>query len=245
MRYWHECPPGDGGNPALQMEVYESCALSVAAAGSLVLLATTQWPDFVMILSSECKGRDELIESIDMAGCRAGGIMNRKNRKQLAMSYPLLAVAFLFALGGCAVTAEQCDPRNADMGLGTKLGCSTRGVYAERVTQKERVLLDEQKANQLFRSVYAALQQEQREVGQQRSQQQKQYAELSRSLDALLREIKSKAAGNQQIQQQIAALEKQIETLKQQESPSVLQRRHELQKLQEQIAVLEADLGLR
>jgi len=161
------------------------------------------------------------------------------------MSRYLLSVLGLLAVSGCTVTTEQCDPRNADAGLGTKLGCSTRGVYAERVAQKERVLLDEQKANQLFRAVYASLEQEQREVGQQRSQQQQRYAELSRSLTALLSEIKSKAAGNQQIQQQIAALERQIEDLKQQENPSVLQRRHELQQLQEQIATLEADLGLR
>jgi len=161
------------------------------------------------------------------------------------MSRYLLSVLGLLVVSGCTVTAEQCDPRNADVGLGTKLGCSTRGVYAERVAQKERVLLDEQKANQLFRAVYASLQQEQREVGQQRSQQQQRYAELSRSLAALLSEIKSKAADNQQIQQQIEALERQIEDLKQQENPSVLQRRHELQQLQEQIAVLEADLGLR
>jgi len=163
------------------------------------------------------------------------------------MSRYLLPALCLLAvnIAGCAVTAEQCAPRNAGAGLGTKLGCSTRGVYAERVVQKERVLLDEQKANQLFRAVYASLEQEQREVGQQRSQQQKRYAELSRSLAALLREIKSKAAGNQQIQQQIAALEQQIEDLKRQENPSVLQRRHELQQLQQQIAALEADLGLR
>jgi len=157
----------------------------------------------------------------------------------------LLLLLLTVTLAGCAVTAEQCDPRNADAGLGTKLGCSTRGVYAERVAQKERVLLDEQKAGQLFRAVYASLEQEQREVSQQRSQKQRQYAALSKSLNALLAEIKSKAAGNRQIEQQIADLERQVEDLKQQENPSVLQRRHELQKLQEQIAALEADLGLR
>jgi len=162
--------------------------------------------------------------------------------RYLLMGLSLLTV---FVLGGCAVTAEQCDPRNADAGLGTKLGCSTRGVYAERVAQKERVLLDEQKAGQLFRAVYAALEQEQREVGQERRQQQNRYAQLSRSLDALLSEIKSKSTGNQHIQQQIAGLEQRIEDLKQQENPSVLQLRHEYQQLQEQIAALEADLGLR
>jgi len=102
----------------------------------------------------------------------------------------LLPVVFLLGLTACNVTQEQCDPRNADAGLGTKLGCSTRGVYAERVVQKERVLLDEQKANQLFRAVYASLEQEQRDVGKQRSQQQNRYAELSRSLAALLSEVK-------------------------------------------------------
>jgi len=162
--------------------------------------------------------------------------------RYVLMSLSLLSV---FTLGGCTMTAEQCDPRNTNSGLGTKLGCSTRGVYAERVAQKERLLLDEQKANQLFRTIYASLEQEQREVELERSGQQRQYAALSQSLNALLTEIKGKAAGNRQIEQQIAALEQQIADLKQQENPSVLQRRHELQKLQEQVAALEADLGLR
>jgi len=151
----------------------------------------------------------------------------------------------LGVMSGCAVTPQDCDPRNADAGLGTKLGCSTRGVYAERVVQKQQILLDEQRTNQLFREVYAALNQEQRDVAQQRRAQQDQYAALSRTLAALLAELKTKAAGNQDIQAQIAALERDIAKLKQEQNPSVLQKRHELQTLQGQIEALESDLGLR
>jgi len=118
-------------------------------------------------------------------------------------------------------------------------------VYAQRVQQKEQVLLDEQKANQLFREVYAALEQEQRDVGRQRQQQQTRHAALSRSLSALLSELKSKAAGNQEIERKIAAIEQDIARLQQEKNPSVLQKRHELQKLQDAVSALEADLGLR
>jgi len=156
-----------------------------------------------------------------------------------------LILALSAFLSGCAVTAEDCDPRNSDMGLGTKLGCSSRGVYAERIKEKEQTLLDEQQANQMFRDVYTALEQEKLDVGKQRNQQQARYDALNRSLSKLLGEIKDKAKGNQKIEQKIAEIEKNIAKLQKEESPSVLQKRHELQKLQDQIMALESDLGLR
>jgi len=161
---------------------------------------------------------------------------------RLLRALPLLSAVLL---AGCAVTAQDCDPRNADMGFGTKLGCSTRGVYAERIEQKEKILLDEQQANKMFRAVYEALEQEKREVGQQRRTQQNRHAALNRAISALLAEVKDKAKGNQQIEAKIADLERDLATMRQQPNPSVLQKQHELQKLQEQVTALEGDLGLR
>jgi len=150
-----------------------------------------------------------------------------------------------FSLSSCATSQEQCDPRNANAGFLNKLSCTSHGTYAQRVEQKERILLDEQRTNQLFREVYAALEQEQQQVGQQRRQQQAQSAALKRSLNALLSEISSKTQGNQRMEAEIAEIEKEIERLSQEQNPSVMQRRHELQQLQQHITDLETDLGLR
>jgi len=162
------------------------------------------------------------------------------------MSKSLLIPLLLgLSVSACSTTPEQCDPRNANAGFLNKLGCTSQGTYAQRVEQKERILLDEQRANQLFRDVYEALAQEQQQVGQQRKQQQAQYTALNRSLNALLTEISSKAKGNQRIEAEIAEVEKEIARLNQEENPSVVQRRHELQQLQQRITHLESDLGLR
>ena len=157
----------------------------------------------------------------------------------------LILLAGVDTLAGCAVTSQECDPRNADAGFATKFGCKTQGVYAQRVDEKEKVLLDEQKANQLFRDVYAAIEQERTAVGDDLKSQQTRYATLNKSLGALLTELKSKAKGNQKIEAEIAALEKDLQNINQQDNPAVLQKQVELQKLRNKVSSLESDLGLR
>ncbi|WP_447587997.1 hypothetical protein [Aquipseudomonas campi] len=157
----------------------------------------------------------------------------------------LILLAGVVTLAGCAVNAQECDPRNADAGFATKFGCKTQGVYAQRVDEKEKVLLDEQKTNQLFRDVYASIEQEKASVGKDLATQQAQYASLNKSLNALLNELKSKAKGNQRIEAEIASVEKDLKNINQQDSPSVVQKQLELQKLRSKVSSLESDLGLR
>lgn len=157
---------------------------------------------------------------------------------------PLILLAAIASLAGCAVTAQECDPRNTDAGFATKFGCNTQGVYAQRVDEKEKVLLDEQKTNQLFRDVYAAIEQEKASTGSDLKTQQAQYARLNKSLGALLTELKSRAKGNQRIEAEIASVEKELNSLNQQDNPAVLQKQHELQKLRSKVTSLESDLGL-
>lgn len=159
--------------------------------------------------------------------------------KPIRTFIPALAVVWL---AGCAVTPEQCDPRNADAGFATKFSCSTQGVYDQRVEAKERLLLDEQKANQMFREVHAAIEQERREVGQKLVNQQNQHDALNRSLKTLLDEIKSKARGNQRIEAEIAAVEKELNNVNQQENRTELQKRQEIRKLQNAVNSLQSQL---
>lgn len=158
-------------------------------------------------------------------------------------SFVLLAGVAMLA--GCAVSSQECDPCNADAGFATKFGCKTQGVYAQRVEEKEKILLDEQKTNQLFRDVYAAIEQEKASVGKDLATQQAQYASLNKSLNALLGELKNKAKGNRRIEAEIAALENDLKNINQQENPAVLQKQVELQKLRSKVSSLESDLGLR
>ncbi|MFC0710894.1 hypothetical protein [Azorhizophilus paspali] len=158
----------------------------------------------------------------------------------------LSLVAAGLSLGACAVTPQECDPRNADAGFATKFGCNVHGGYAQRVEQKEKILLDERKTNQLFRDTYAALDKERSEVGRELSRQRDEYAALNKAMNALLAELKQKSRNDQRLQNEIAALEKEMAGInRQNDAKAVAQKQYELQKLRTRLASLESDLGLR
>lgn len=158
----------------------------------------------------------------------------------------LSLLAVTLPLGACAVSPQECDPRNADAGFATKFGCNTQGGYALRIEQKEKILLDERKTNQLFRDTYAALDKERSEVGRELDRQRSDYAALNKAMNALLAELKQKTRGNQRLQGEIAALEKDMAGINRQDNnAAVAQKQYELQKLRTRLAGLEGDLGLR
>lgn len=53
-----------------------------------------------------------------------------------------LKIVFLSAcfLTGCATTATECDPSDADASLLTKLSCDTSGGYRKNITANEQQL---------------------------------------------------------------------------------------------------------
>ncbi|AJE23438.1 hypothetical protein E0E54_22630 [Azotobacter chroococcum] len=157
----------------------------------------------------------------------------------------LSLLAASLSLGACAVSPQECDPRHADAGFATKFGCNVHGGYAQRIEQKEKILLDERKTNQLFRDTYAALDKERSEVGRELDRQRSEYAALNKAMDALLSELKQKTRGNQRLQGEIAALEKDMAGINRQDNVAVAQKQYELQKLRTRLASLEGDLGLR
>jgi chromosome segregation ATPase len=158
----------------------------------------------------------------------------------------LSLLAFTLPLGACAVSPQECDPRNADAGFSTKFGCNVHGGYAQRIEQKEKILLDERRTNQLFRDTYAALDKERSEVGRELDRQRSEYAALNKAMNALLAELKQKGRNNQRLQNEIAALEKDMASInRQNDNTAVAQKQYELQKLRTRLAGLESDLGLR
>ena len=156
-------------------------------------------------------------------------------------------------LAGCATTPQDCDPGNRDAGFISKAGCVYGGHYEQRVQERQAILLDEQKANQLFRATYDALQQESSKVATDLAAQQASVERLSSSVKNLLGEIKSKTAGNQQIEQQITAVETQLQQLQlgmeaacaSGTAMPALQQRQQVAELQVQVQDLQQALGLR
>lgn len=151
----------------------------------------------------------------------------------------------MVALGGCAVTAQDCDPTNRDASLIRKAACDSSGVYSGRVVELEKLVLDEQKMNVMFRDVYNAVEKEKSEVSKELKGKRTEYAALTNSLNALLGELKTKAKGNQAIEKEIADLTKELEDIKNQDSPAVMQKQVELDQLKNKVVDLEQQLGLR
>lgn len=155
-----------------------------------------------------------------------------------------LLVASLL-LGGCAVNPADCDPTNRDASIIAKTRCTSSGAYDVRVQEKQKILLDEQKTNQMFRDLYAAVEKEKSEVSAELRGKRSEYGALQKALGALLTEIKSKAKGNKEIEAEVAALEQQLATVTGQNDPVVLQKQQQLDELKNRAVKLEQDLGLR
>lgn len=161
------------------------------------------------------------------------------------LSLSLLAAA-LFSLSGCSVNPADCDPTHRDASLIAKTRCTSSGAYQVRVDAKKKILLDEQKANALFRDLYNAVDKEKSEVRAELQSKRSEYGALKRALNALLAELKTKAGDNQQIKGEIQALEQELAQLEQSQSnTSVVQKQAQLDTLRNKVVELEQGLGLR
>lgn len=162
---------------------------------------------------------------------------------QTRLHFSLIVASLL--LGGCTVNPADCDPTNRDASIINKTRCTTSGAYDVRVQEKQKILLDEQKTNQMFRDLYAAVEKEKSEVSAELRGKRSEYGALKKALGALLTEIKSKAKGNKEIEAEVAALEQQLATVTGQNDPVVLQKQQQLDELKNRAVKLEQDLGLR
>lgn len=165
----------------------------------------------------------------------------------------VLSAVALLVLSGCATTPQDCDPGNQDAGILSKAGCVYGGHYQQRIDDKQAILLDEQKANQLFQAAYDSLQLESKQVSSNLAAQQASLERTRSSVTALLGELKSASVGNQQLEQQIQEIESQLQTMQQtldqaeaaNQAIPVLQQRQQMAELQVQVQDLQAALNLR
>ena len=175
-----------------------------------------------------------------------------KTVAQTRLAVAISAVA-LVTLSGCASTPQECDPGNQDAGILSKAGCVYGGHYQQRIDTKQAILLDEQKANQLFQAAYDSLQQDNSQAAADLAAQQVRLKRAQSSVTALLTELKSAAEGNQQLEHQIRNIEEQLQSMQQtmdqagaaDKAIPVLQQRQQMAELQLQVRDLQAALNLR
>src|SRR5690606_23030038 len=139
----------------------------------------------------------------------------------------LLAVT-LAVLGGCTVNPADCDPTNRDASIVAKARCSGSGAYDVRVQHKEKILLDEQKMNTLFRDVYTTVEKAKPEVSAELKGKRSEYKALNQSLGALLTQLQRKAGGNKLIEGQIAALKQELVNITTSDDPVVMRKQVQL-----------------
>lgn len=150
-------------------------------------------------------------------------------------------------LTGCAVDTASCDATKTDPSMWEKLNCDTRGGYAMQVQRNEKALLDAKEENRLFREVYDEISAQQKSTAADLQTQQRQQAQLSKSLNNLLSQVKAKHGNKAEAQQKIADLEAQIKKTQNQavsNDPAVVAaKQKELQELQRKVSRLQLSLG--
>lgn len=159
-----------------------------------------------------------------------------------------LGLALLASLGGCATTASQCNATDNNASLVSKLNCDYGGGYAEGVRNSEQQLVTAQEQNRQFNQVFTELSALQSSTRQDLAGQQRQQANLEKSLNGLLATLKSRHGNKQEVQQQIASLEQQLKNrqaapVQNASSAQVEARKQELKALQQQVSRLQLSLG--
>lgn len=160
----------------------------------------------------------------------------------------LLACLGAAVLSGCATAPGQCDPRNRDASMLTKMNCDYTGGYDAEVKQKEKGLTDARAENAMFHQVYSNIQAQQASVHQDLATQQRQQAALDASLGQLLGQLKARHADQGQVQKKISALEQQLKanqaTPVAKDDPAQLAaKQDELKALQKKVTQLQFSLG--
>ena len=146
-----------------------------------------------------------------------------------------VATGAMVLLTGCSATPQSCDP-SVDPGFFSKMGCIASGSYAKRVEEKKQHVAD-------LRSELSSLSQETQEVyakdaliKEDRSKAQSRLDRLDENLAALKSKVDAQVGQSSSLSKQIAQAQAQSNTVRKlPENASVLQKRAEKQKLQQEL----------
>ena len=154
--------------------------------------------------------------------------------KTLLKTTALLGAAVL--LSACTNTPEECDP-SVELNMFSKAACQFSGSYDKRIEQKEKLVLDAKTENAKFNKT------QQKSVNQSIAQKKAQQAKLDQSVGKLTAELKQKAKGRQDLQAEIAEVEKQMKAVNN-SGGSEMEKQAELEQLQRKLSNLQKALGL-
>ncbi len=159
--------------------------------------------------------------------------------------YRVATLAASVMLVGCATTAQQCDVHQKDASFIAKFGCMKHDEAAVKTAGED---LDEaRRVNQSFRQALADLEAEQAAVGQSLAVQQAAHQKSQKSLRDMLGKIKTSKSQRAGAQQQVAELEKQLQSMERQPAAAskndLAQRAKERDALQRKVRELQLSLG--
>ena len=161
-------------------------------------------------------------------------------KKTLLKTAALLGAAVL--LSACTNTPEEGDP-SVELNVFSKATCQLSGSYDKRIEQKEKLVLDAKTENAKFNKIYADIKAQQKSVNQSIAQKKAQQAKLDQSVSKHTAELKQKAKGRQDLQAEIAEVEKQMKAVNNSDG-SEMEKQAELEQLQRKLSNLQKALGL-
>lgn len=160
----------------------------------------------------------------------------------------MLIIGSLLLLSGCANSPEECQSWDNSASLLKKMSCDlSNNGYSGEVRQHEQELSDAKAENELFHQVYQDILAQQADTKLSLDEQRGRQQQLDKSVNQLLQQLKSRHGNKSQVQQQIAQLENEMATLRNQpqgNSPAaVAQKKAELKALQQKVSRLQLSLG--
>ncbi|WIE09586.1 hypothetical protein [Providencia rettgeri] len=158
---------------------------------------------------------------------------------------PLITLGSVLVLSGCATNVEDCDPTTGDVNIITKFNCKYSGTYDKRIELKQEKLEHEKVLNNEFKAVFAAIENEKRQVNADLKSQQKSQQALNDSINNLLNQARAKSKNSKSIQNQIYSIDQKMKENQNAPERSVMQKQLELESLKNQVLDLQKDLDLK
>lgn len=153
-----------------------------------------------------------------------------------------LLVSSLFILTACSATKEECDPSKAQSFI-TKISCSTSGTYDQRVSDKKiELAMAEERQNKVTKE-HKKAQDKLKKSTDALKAKNAELAKLNQSTKGYLEQLKSKSKGKQNILDEIANIEKQLQQVST-SGVSEEEQKAQIKVLQSKLKALEKATGI-
>lgn len=157
----------------------------------------------------------------------------------MKMKKVLLLASSLLLLTACSTTKEQCDPSLPQSFL-NKIACTTSGHYDQRISDKEQELAKAKERNKQLKREHQKAKDKAQTTATVLADKEAQVAKLNQETQSYLSQLKDKAQGKQNVLDEIAKIEKQLNQV----SGSEQQQKEKIKALQRKLKALEKATGI-